>query len=234
MRRIFSAIAIFAASVLASAATAQQAPAPSASDWTGFYMGASSGNLTSTGIPCAEGAVGYDCNPVPTLPNLPQFTPEGRFQGATVGYDWQRGNLVFGVAGDVMNGSAFDTEFTSGGFGCSTRCEMEVTRTVMLRGRIGFAPIDSLMAYATAGVAYTTATADVIGLAPPPGEGTFTNNIIGFGGEYRLNDHLSLGMEYLRLLETDDKISFQDSLVPAYRVTNFSGDMVRATIGIRF
>ena len=108
--------------------------APMAYSWTGFYLG-------------LNGGYGFGRSEFNgTLPSG-SFDAGGGLFGATVGYNWQTGPVVFGLEGDIdwsgMRGSG-----TCGGLSCSTRNDYLAT----IRGRLGYA-MDRWMPYITGGAA---------------------------------------------------------------------------------
>jgi len=124
-------------------APAPLAPVP-APDWSGFYLGINGGVLFDDGA------------------GTPLF-------GGTAGYNFQFGQLVLGVEGDLD--AAWPTAGGTDGIGT-------------IRGRIGL-PLQWFMPYFTAGYAFSDFSTS--GLA------------IGGGAEFRLTPTLSLKAEYLRV-----------------------------------
>src|SRR3569832_384443 len=101
--------------------------------WTGFYLGLNGGY----GFGRAEfygGAPG-------------SFNAGGGLVGATVGYNWQTGPLVFGLEGDI-DWSGQRGSGTCGGLACRARNDYLAT----IRGRLGYA-MDRWMPYVTGGAA---------------------------------------------------------------------------------
>jgi outer membrane immunogenic protein len=113
-------------------------PVPSARvsyyNWQGFYLGAN---------------LGYEWGKVTNAPNR----PEGFVGGLQVGYNWQNGQIVYGLETDIQISDADDTvgsiKFTNSWFGT-------------LRGRGGFAA-NNVLIYGTAGMAYGGLRGEVIG-----------------------------------------------------------------------
>lgn len=106
----------------------------SGTDWSGFYAGLNvgygAGTLEVTNLPIDE----EDVN--------------GFFGGAQIGYNFQSGNLVFGIQSDIaLSGILNDDEDPSDSidwFGSTT-------------GRVGVA-LDTVLPYVKAGVAYAAGT----------------------------------------------------------------------------
>lgn len=128
--------------------------------------------------------------------------------GIRAGYDWQTGNVVFGVVGDV---GAANIEDTVSGFSTTpARYTMsrEVSYLVGLRGRLGWA-MDQFLIYGTAGVAYGDLDRS---FTTSNGANSFTERDndgvwgpqLGAGVEWAFNDQVSIGTEYLWTSLTDE------------------------------
>jgi len=153
------------------------APAPySAFSWAGPYVGANLGyqfgSVTNSGA-----------------------DPGGFAGGVTVGYNWQSGQFVYGVEGDIDWSSADDT---SGGNTFSTPWYGTV------RGRLGYG-MSNVLLYGTGGFAF--------------GEGKLQNFFgtedhsafgwtLGVGGEVGLGQHWSAKAEYLFIKLDDERYTF--------------------------
>jgi outer membrane immunogenic protein len=131
----------FAASAEAADMYAPRAPYTvnqplNAYSWAGPYIG---GNL------------GYEWGSVRNNP----AKPSGFNGGAQAGYNWQMGNWVFGVEGDIEATAAEDTfapwKFSNPWFGT-------------LRGRAGYA-ISNVLFYGTGGLAFGELTGQTFGLS---------------------------------------------------------------------
>jgi len=136
------AVAIAALVVSAGAVSAQPwatAPAPI---WSGLYLGGHGGG--------GWGEFDGELDDV-----------SGALGGIHGGYQWQRGNFVFGAEGDftfgqledgveiINRGNFFGTPFVE-----TTRLDVNVDKLASLRGRIGYAA-GSLHVFATGGVAWS-------------------------------------------------------------------------------
>lgn len=198
-------------------------------DWAGAYV---SGSLSyaSTSARYCDGFDGgvADCNnPGDTMP---EPKPSGGMIGLTGGYDWQSGQLVFGVAGDLMIGNLSDAVGDTFDYGCDDACGLEVSSIAMLRGRIGY-DMGAILPYATAGIAVTQATMFSPGYASV--DGTYRNTVVGLGADYRINDKMSAGIEVLHLLKGDDPILNADFCTEC-GPTAFSATLARFTLSYRF
>ena len=147
-------------------------------NWTGFYIGANGGGGwghsfwggQSTGMNLSGGQV-----------------------GGTAGYNWQYGNAVFGVEGDLdwsnLKGSATTTLCPGG---CSTSDSWLST----VRGRLGYA-FGGVLPYVTGGLAVGDIRAATPGFA-----GASTTNAgwtVGGGLEVALPGNWSAKAEYLHV-----------------------------------
>lgn len=138
--------------------------------WRGFYIGANAGY--------AFGDDGF-------------VEPEGFFGGAQLGYNWQQGNLLFGLEGDFSGAGIDDGAFVAGGIAST-----EINWISTIRGRLGFVR-DKTLIYATAGVAFADidTTFDTAALS-------FRNSdveagyVVGGGVEHALTDRWSTKLEY--------------------------------------
>jgi outer membrane immunogenic protein len=123
-----------------------KAPPPVAAiySWTGFYIGAQAGYawgdnsttefVTATGVPTGF-SQGFNAN--------------GFVGGGHVGYNWQAGQFVFGLEGDV-EGADIDGGYRLANLnGTDFRVDFQAS----LRGRLGVAFNNSLL-YVTGGVAW--------------------------------------------------------------------------------
>jgi outer membrane immunogenic protein len=160
----------FAASAEAADMYAPRAPYTvnqplNAYSWAGPYIG---GNL------------GYEWGSVRNNPTK----PSGFNGGAQAGYNWQSGNWVFGVEGDIEATAAVDTfapwKFSNPWFGT-------------LRGRAGYA-ISNVLFYGTGGLAFGELTGQTFGLSESHTTAGWT---VGLGAEVGLAPHWSAKIEYL-------------------------------------
>jgi outer membrane immunogenic protein len=130
---VMAGLALLATTVASDAADlgpisrpyAAPTPAYAAYSWMGPYIGVN---------------VGYEWGSV----THSAADPSGGAVGGQVGYNWQNGQLVFGVETDLQWANADDvvssTKFTNTWFGTA-------------RGRIGYA-MNNILVYGTGGIAY--------------------------------------------------------------------------------
>ena len=136
-------------------------------NWSGFYAGAN---------------VGYEWGSVSNA--TPQ--PSGFAGGVQGGYNWQNGQFVYGLEGDISLSAANDTfaayKFSNPWFGTA-------------RGRLGYS-FGSIMPYVTGGLAFgdLVATATSTNIDETKTEVGWT---VGIGAEYGFNANWSAKVEYL-------------------------------------
>lgn len=172
-------------------------PAPMVYRWMGPYFGAN---------------VGYQWGSIDNNPT----EPTGVLGGLQAGYNWQTGSFVFGGEGDINISNADDTfapwKFSNPWFGT-------------LRARAGVTAWNTVLLYATGGLAFGGLEAERRGLSESRSHIGWT---IGAGAEVALNQSWSVKAEYLYL-------SFAER---AYSVTGadhgFDNNLVRFGINYRF
>jgi outer membrane immunogenic protein len=133
--------------------------------WAGPYLG---GNL------------GYAWGSVSNSPTK----PSGINGGVQIGYNWQSGQWVYGVEGDIQASGAEDRfagwKFSNPWFGT-------------LRGRFGFA-LNNILLYGTGGLAFGALNADLLGRTESHTTAGWT---LGAGAEVGLAPNWSAKVEYL-------------------------------------
>jgi outer membrane immunogenic protein len=136
-------------------------------NWAGFYAGAN---------------LGYEWGSVSNA----SPDPSGLIGGAQGGYNWQEGQFVYGLEGDLSLSGADDTfaayKFANPWFGTA-------------RGRLGYA-FNSVLAYATGGLAFgdLVATSTATNVDETKTEIGWT---LGVGAEYGFAPNWSAKLEYL-------------------------------------
>lgn len=139
--------------------------APVAFNWTGAYFGAN---------------IGYQWGSTSNLAT----DPSGFAGGVQLGYNWQAGQLVFGVETDLQLSGAEDTfaawKFSNPWFGT-------------LRGRGGFA-FSNVLVYVTAGLAYGGTD---LGVGPLSESNTHLGWTLGAGMEVGFAPNWSAKAEFL-------------------------------------
>jgi outer membrane immunogenic protein len=176
-RIVFGVIAVAATCVTATAQAADMygrrpyaqpytVTQPLANSWMGPYVG---GNL------------GYGWGEVSNN----GANPSGVLGGLQAGYNYQSGQLVLGIEGDIQLSGADDTfaawKFSNPWFGT-------------LRGRLGYA-FNNVLLYGTGGLAFGTLKAETPGgLSESHTSAGWT---AGIGAEYAINQNWSAKIEYL-------------------------------------
>lgn len=214
MTRLFTSAAAIA--ILSGAALAadlpvfeappivETAPVSVGYDWSGFYFGGHGGY----GWADFEGTfdVGeLDSDPpaVDEVIFLDALDVDGFLGGAHAGWNYQSGNLVIGIEGDVSVTSMDDEVFEAGG--ANELAEVEIDFLASLRGRAGVA-VDRVLFYGTAGVAYVTGEYTVTDEIGTPDELVGSEDldqfglVAGGGLEWAVWDNLSLRAEGLYYL----------------------------------
>jgi outer membrane immunogenic protein len=151
--------------------------------WSGFYLGANVGyGFGQSTWTSALGTVGG-------------FATDGGLAGITVGGNYQWGQFVVGIEGDVdwqnLRGSQTTGPCAIVGVGsCATASNWIST----LRGRAGFA-VNRALVYATGGAAFTTVKPSTGAL--PYGGGNEPGWTAGAGVEFAMTDNWTVKLEYL-------------------------------------
>ena len=162
---------------------AKAAPAyvvPPLYNWTGFYVGINGGygwGTSSFSAPFTTGS----------------FDTSGGLVGGTLGYNWQSGQVVFGLEGD-LDWTSIRGSSPCGASSCETRNDWLGT----VRGRLGYA-FDRFMPYVTGGAAF----------------GNIKTSIAGFGSSSDTNIGWTLGAgieaRHRRTVDRQDRISLRRS-----------------------
>jgi len=216
-------LAFVSLAVLAGAAAAadlpQRAPAPYYPTkapayvpytWTGFYIGLNGGG--GFGRSAWDSTGGFDVT--------------GGLVGGTVGYNYQFGQAVAGIEGDIdwadINGTTTTT--------CPLGCKTSDTWLSTVRGRLGYAA-DRFMPFVTGGAAFGDIRATTPGFT-----GASTTNTgwtAGAGLEFALAGNWTVKAEYLYV----DLGKFNCGVACGAAVTDnvsFTTNLVRAGVNYRF
>jgi opacity protein-like surface antigen len=202
MRKLLLGTAVIAGLSLAGAAQAADMPlkapaAPYYYNWSGFYFGglvtfASTHSEHCDAGTCAKPGVVY-----------PAFDMNDWLGGIEGGYNFQSGNVVFGVEADWSWGRVSGSSPSTIGFGCVGACKTSIDSIGTVRGRLGYA-FDRLLPYVTAGVAFTDYHAS-IGVPILQESRTTRATFTGGGGlEYAFSGNWSLKAEYLFIRKASD------------------------------
>jgi outer membrane immunogenic protein len=220
MKRLI--LALVGVAALTGAAAAADLPRPMAQpyykapvavpaySWTGFYIGVNGGG--------AYGRSAWDTTGT--------FNLGGGLVGGTVGYNYQIGQAVLGVEGDIDWADIDGSTNTACPLGCKTSDDWLST----VRGRLGFAA-DRFMPFITGGAAFGDIKASTPGFAGA----TSTNAgwTIGGGLEFAIAGNLTVKAEYLYVDLGKFNCGLSCSVFPTENVT-FTANIVRAGLNYRF
>jgi outer membrane immunogenic protein len=202
LRSTLIGVALASGAVLASANASDLYPAPSgaggykdaympADTWAGVYAGVNAG-----------GAWGRD-SVSPTIPDGGPFprterlSSDGGFGGGALGYNFQRGNAVFGVEMDLGYLGIGKSRIDVPGFPEVDHISSGLYGDVT--GRLGYA-FDRILVYGKGGFAFYDAQAETTTSVPgfmPTSTKTLTGWTAGAGAEYKVNPAWSVKAEYL-------------------------------------
>jgi len=180
----------------AAAAVLAIAGAASAQDFSGPYIGAQVGYAWGDAS-MPYGNVGGPFNSTQDDANI-----DGVVLGGRAGYNWQSGQWVFGVEGDIewtdMNGD-------DGGSGGDVN-GVDINWQGSIRGRVGWAFQPDTMIYATAGWQFQ----DVDASSPADGDinETIDGAVYGVGFEHRFDDSWTGTIEYRHADMNQQRFSF--------------------------
>jgi outer membrane immunogenic protein len=245
-------VASVALAVLGSPAAGQTPGAP-ASNWTGFYAGLNvgygwgdesirvSGDAAATQPAIAAGV----------LPRSFADDPSGIIGGAQIGYNHQIGWAVLGLETDFQGADirAQQTVSTNvpGFFPFTTRGEQNLEFLGTARGRFGVALLDSMILYATGGLAYghvelstTSTNPGCVGICTRGSTSkTLSGWTAGGGVEYAFFPRWSVKGEYLyydlgRVSESLTDITGRTpGIFQTYRVS-VQGNVIRLGVNYKF
>lgn len=238
-------------------ARAYKAPPPVVApiyNWTGFYIGA------NAGYAWGNGDTSYDPLPNPVAfinlaPTTVGLSPRGPLAGGQLGYNWQVGTFVGGFEADIqwsdIHANALvspiiqnnGTPFGAGSF-LSTTEKIKWFGTV--RARAGFTATDTLLLYATGGLAYGdveyTANTNFLPVGtiqyPTAFSKTKVGWTVGAGAEWAFAPNWSAKFEYLHYdLGNESTIAAPLPANPPFQVGyswKTSGDLARVGINYRW
>ncbi len=221
MKRVFFALVGLAA-LTGTAAAADLPPRPAPApyykapvaipvyNWTGFYIGINGGG--------GFGRSQWD--------STGSFDISGGLVGGTVGYNYQFGQGVVGIEGDIDWADINGTTNTFCAFGCKTSDHWLST----VRGRLGYAA-DRFMPFVTGGAAFGDIRASTPGFAG--GNNTNAGWTVGAGLEFAIAGNWTAKAEYLYV----DLGKFNCGISCGALVTDnvsFTTNIVRAGVNYRF
>jgi outer membrane immunogenic protein len=179
-------------------------------NWTGFYVG------LNAGYSWGDTRLDYDLGPLTTT-----LHPSSFIGGGQAGFNWQMGNVVWGLEADIAwrNGKDDLTfAFPNGLDFTSFHVEQNWVGTV--RPRLGFANNNWLF-YVTGGLAYGGLQHSYMEFRPTVAGATRTATedvtragwTVGGGVEVAFNRQLSLGLEYLYMDFGSSTLTFPAQVV---------------------
>jgi outer membrane immunogenic protein len=144
--------------VLAAAlATSSVQAAENNFSWTGFYVGAHGGYGRSNDRHVETFS--------PPAASLSAIQSSGYIVGGHAGFNWQQGMFVGGLEFDASLpklGGSSNVQFTSPFNVASTSRALTIDYFGTVRGRLGFVPHQSVLLYATGGLAWGKTTEEVV------------------------------------------------------------------------
>jgi outer membrane immunogenic protein len=174
------------------------APASTAYDWTGFYLGLHGGYAWGeSDVELSEDALGELGETSIDL--------DGWFAGVQGGYNYQMGHFVVGIEADAswsdINGSSSEDGDIGGPVTYNSDLSLDWLATVRLRG--GFA-LDRALIYGTGGFAfaqmnyeYDITDAGDVELISGDIDENLTGWTVGGGVEYAATENFTVKLEYL-------------------------------------
>ena len=220
--------------------------------WTGIYAGVNAGYGWSgsdrsnfSGNPAALAFVNAG-----TLPLGYSSKKSGFVGGGQLGYNYQVGQFVMGVETDIQYIGAKKTATFVLPNGTNGSFKQDSSYLGTLRGRLGFTPVDRLLVYGTAGLAYGNTGVSGGLTAPslagaPQWYGTKSETKVGWtagaGIEYALTNNITTKLEYLyydlgksdTALGAVNAAAIASGAVPGIRSEN-KGQLVRAGLNYKF
>ena len=204
MRRIV--VALLATSALSVSAFAADMPVKAPPmvtaapfNWTGFYIGANAGYVWSsakTTDVTGYNAAGSEIN----------YRPNGFQGGGQIGYNYQIGQVVLGIEGEVgylgLNKSQQYPPFVGVRTSADSVAHTSDGAYGVIAGRLGYA-FNNVLVYAKGGGIFTTIKSsftdtDPTGITLVSGTDTSRRNgwTVGFGGEYAVTRNWIARLEY--------------------------------------
>jgi outer membrane immunogenic protein len=179
-------------------------------NWTGFYIGINGGG--------GFGRSQWD--------STGSFNTSGGLVGGTVGYNYQIGQAVIGVEGDIDWADINGTTNTACPFGCKTTDNWLST----VRGRLGYAA-DRFMPFITGGAAFGDIRASTPGFAGA--SNTEAGWTVGAGLEFAIAGNWTAKAEYLYVNLGKFNCGISCGALATDNVS-FTTNIVRAGVNYRF
>lgn len=198
-----SAGAAFAADLPARGPAPAPAPVFVAAGWTGFYAGLNVGYGC-----CGDDTVGVLASNGNGWTNVSNLAPKGLFGGIQLGYNWQRGNMVYGLEADIQ-ASGMKRSFTALAVPATVGAGLldiagsnRVEWFGSIRPRLGFLVTPNTLLYGTGGLGvmgskYRVAVIDAgLNNALMASNSTKIGWVVGAGIEHKFNSNWSAKLEY--------------------------------------
>jgi outer membrane immunogenic protein len=174
--------------------------------WTGFYVG-------------INGGYGWGNSNFSSPFSSGSFDTNGGLVGGTLGYNWQAGQVVFGLEGD-LDWSGMSGSGSCGGLNCEVNNDWLGT----FRGRLGYA-MGTFMPYVTGGLAVGNIDTSIAGVGT--GDDTRTGWTLGGGIEANISGPWSAKLEYLYVdLGSGGGVAGSEA--------DFTANIVRAGLNYKF
>jgi outer membrane immunogenic protein len=221
-------------------------PVYAVNSWSGFYGGTNSGAAWSH----HNSNLGVENFELGTLEGTAaaKSSSSGAFNGAQIGYNWQRMNVVFGIEADIDLADIHDKAAVGTFFGATvadgkTKSALDYFGT--LRGRLGFTA-GRILIYGTGGLAFGGVKDELsaINISGNLAANSVSNSktaegwAAGGGIEYALTPAVSLRTEYLHidlgsttLNQTASGASYSNA--SASLTTHHDYDIVRGGVNYR-
>lgn len=186
--------------------------------WTGLYLGVTAGyawNNSSMWDASANAALNLDS--------------DGFIGGGTIGYNFQSGQVVWGLEADFSY-TDLDSGVRGVGYFGQSRASIDWLSTI--RGRVGL-DMNGWMPYVTAGLAIADAETIVNAGANGKSE-TLTGWTVGGGLEVKLDRNWSFKTEYLYVDLGDISIRTPPLAAPPLRTSFDDLHIIRAGINYKF
>ena len=211
---ILSAVGAFAMASSASAAdiytgdggSFKDTPHVPAFSWTGFYVGVNVGyawgQYDNTGL----NGEGFD-GEVDAL----NYKADGVLVGGQIGHNWQRGNLLYGVEGEIGRlGAEGDQVVRDEGSDDTSFSDTKFGAYGVVAARLGFAS-DRTLLYVKGGLALASVDTNAGNTGDENDATRLDETLIGYaiggGVEYALSQNWAIKTEYLYMNFGDEKSS---------------------------
>ena len=220
IRSLFAAVALLVLPFAGHAADLPRppfkgpiAPIEPVFSWTGFYIGFNGGYMGGSSQ-WTGGAGNFE------------LSPKGWLAGGTAGYNYQFGNWVAGVEGDI---DYANLKGTAGPSLCSG-CTFKDTWLSTLRGRFGYS-LGQWLPYVTGGGAWGNV---YVANAAGSQSGTKGGWTLGGGVEYAFLGNWSAKLEYLYVDLGDATCGRATCFIASDATVHFTSNVFRAGVNYRF